>query len=83
MHLEACFVVHFVNIQHSFSCIVHIRDGNDFSQFGRTEVNETQGYATESLHIIHYFTRYADTGTTIPLYVIICHSRQITHPYQN
>ena len=54
------FVV--VDVQQSFSCIFRIRDGNDFSQFGRTEVNETQGYATESLQIIYYFTRYADAN---------------------
>ena len=39
------FCRRFVDIQQSFSCIFRIRDGNDFSQFGRTEVNETQGYA--------------------------------------
>ena len=31
----------FVEIQQSFSCIFHIKDDNDFSQFCRTEVNET------------------------------------------
>ena len=43
------FVV--VDVQQSFSCIFRIRDGNDFSQFGRTEVNETQGYAISSYKI--------------------------------
>ena len=46
----------------SESCIFLIRDGNDFSQFGQTEVNETQGYATYSLQIIHYFIHYADAN---------------------
>ena len=47
------FCRRFVDIQQSFSCIFHIRDGNDFSQFGRTEVNETQGYA---------ISRYSDAN---------------------
>ena len=55
------FCGRFVDIQ-SFCCIFRIREGNDFSQFGRTEVKETQGYATESLQIIYYFTHYADAN---------------------
>ena len=43
--LEACFVVILLIFDNLFSCIFRMRDGNDFSQFGRTEVNETQGYA--------------------------------------
>ena len=34
------FCGHFVDIQQSFSWNFHIKDGNDFSQFGRTEVNK-------------------------------------------
>ena len=48
MRLAFSFVLfcrRFVDIQQSFSWKFCIKDGNDFSKFGRTEVNETQGYA--------------------------------------
>ena len=48
----------FVDIQQSFSCIFHIKDGNDFSQFGWTEVNETQGVFLVTPTQINYHGDY-------------------------
>ena len=42
---EACFVVVLLIFNNLSVVILHIKDGNDFSEFGRTEVNETQGYS--------------------------------------
>ena len=39
------FCRRFVDIQQSYSSNFRIKDGNDFSRFSQTEVNETQGYA--------------------------------------
>ena len=69
------FCGRFVDIQ-SFRCIFRIRDGNDISQFGRTEVKETQGYATESLQI---FTILLVTPTQIN-YHGVYHSIVWHHP---
>ena len=83
------FCRHFVDIEQSFSWHFRIRDGNDFSQFGQTEVNATQGYAISQYKLcIHYFTRYADANKLsrglylfhCTLYVIICR-RQIARPH--
>ena len=54
-HVTHCFV----DIQ-SFSRISRISSAELTKVI--TEMNETQGYATESLQIIHYFTRYADAN---------------------
>ena len=62
------FCCRFVDIQQSFSCIFHIKDGNDFNQFSQTEENETQGY------YIHYFTCYANANQLARDYhSIVCH----------
>ena len=60
--LEACFVVILLIFDNLFSCIFRMRDGNDFSQFGRTEVNETQGYA-----ISHYKLFTVFLFTSLPI----------------
>ena len=58
----------------SESCIFRIRDGNDFSQFGQTEVNETQGYAISRYKL---FTILLVTPTQInyhgDYHSIVCH----------
>ena len=59
---EACFVVVLYIFNNLSVVILHIKDGNDFSEFGRTEVNETQGYSISRYKFIHYFTRYADAN---------------------
>ena len=68
------FCRRFVDILQSFSCIFRIRDGNDLSQFGRTEVNETQGYATCRYQL---FTIVVVTPTRINYrggyHSIVCH----------
>ena len=45
----------FVDIQQSFSCIFRIKDGNDLSEFGRTEVSETQGCASSRYKLYSLF----------------------------
>ena len=62
-------------VDHSFSFIFCIKDGNDLSQFSRTEVNNY------SLSYSLRRRKSISTGTTIPLYVIIC-CQQIVHSHQ-
>ena len=59
----------------------------DFSQFGRTEVNGNSKVmpSVDTNYLLFYSLRRCKSilmGTTIPLYVIICH-QQIARPHQN
>ena len=56
------FCRRFVDIQQSYSWNFRINDGNYFSRFGRTEMNETQGYAISRYKLFHYFTRCANAN---------------------
>ena len=68
------FCRRFVDIQQSYSWNFRIKDGNDFSPFGRTEVIETQGMPSVDKN---YFTILLFTPMQInshgDYHSIVCH----------
>ena len=74
-----------VDIQQSFICIFRRRDDNDLSQFGLSWTKPKVMLSVATNYSLFYSLRRRKsiiTGTTIPLYVIICR-RRIARPHQN